>query len=131
MNQYQACLYLFECISLGDFKCGHEIPKCCATKKYCTFVCFSARSDLLIQPISVCHISNERKQISDQISVLLFLRGRLCLCSYDRIHLLLSYFLCTLYYVLSVYCEYISVYRVVPRIGLIYLALRNQRILEK
>ena len=42
-------------------------------KKSCTFVWFSARSDLNIQPISVCHISNERKQISDQISDLLFL----------------------------------------------------------
>ena len=29
MNQYQACLYLFQCISHGDSKYGHEIPKCC------------------------------------------------------------------------------------------------------
>ena len=29
MNQYQACLYLFECISHGDSKYDHEIPKCC------------------------------------------------------------------------------------------------------
>ena len=27
LNQYQACLYLFECISDGDFKYGHEIKK--------------------------------------------------------------------------------------------------------
>ena len=37
------------------------------------FVWFSARSVLNIQPMPVCHISNERKQISDQISDLLFL----------------------------------------------------------
>ena len=29
MNQYQACLYSFGCISHGDSKYGHEIPKCC------------------------------------------------------------------------------------------------------
>ena len=28
LNQYQACLYLFECILHVDFKYGHEIPKC-------------------------------------------------------------------------------------------------------
>ena len=28
MHQYQACLYSFECISHGDSKYGHEIPKC-------------------------------------------------------------------------------------------------------
>ena len=28
MNQYQACLYLFECISHSDSKYGHEIPQC-------------------------------------------------------------------------------------------------------
>ena len=28
MNQYQACLYLFESISHGDSKYGHEIPDC-------------------------------------------------------------------------------------------------------
>ena len=27
MNQYQACLYSFECISHGDSKYGYEIPK--------------------------------------------------------------------------------------------------------
>ena len=27
LNQYQACLYLFKCISHGDFKYSHEIPK--------------------------------------------------------------------------------------------------------
>ena len=65
--------------------------------KSCTFVWFSARSDLNIQPISVCHISDERKQISDQISDLLFLNRGFCLLSYDRMNLLLSSFFCTLY----------------------------------
>ena len=37
----------------------------------CTFVWFSARSVLNIHPISVCHISNERQQISGQIYDLL------------------------------------------------------------
>ena len=27
MNQHRACLYLFECISHGDSKYDHEIPK--------------------------------------------------------------------------------------------------------
>ena len=28
LHQYQACLYLFECISHGDSKYSHKIPKC-------------------------------------------------------------------------------------------------------
>ena len=46
--------------------------------KSCTFVWFSVRSGLNIQSISVCHISNERKQICDQIygrPILSFSRG--------------------------------------------------------
>ena len=44
-----------------------------AKKKGCTFGVFSPRSDFNIQPISVCHVLNERKLISDQIYNLLFL----------------------------------------------------------
>ena len=35
MNQYQACLYSFECISHGDFKYGDEIVKCWPFWKFC------------------------------------------------------------------------------------------------
>ena len=28
LNQYQACLYLFECVSHGDSKYSHQIPEC-------------------------------------------------------------------------------------------------------
>ena len=35
MNQYQACLYSFECISHGYSKDVHEIPKCWHFWKYC------------------------------------------------------------------------------------------------
>ena len=52
MNQYQACLYLFECISHGDSKYGHEIPKCGHFWIFCDFVglssalaCFKPYSD--------------------------------------------------------------------------------------
>ena len=41
--------------------------------KSCTFVWFSARSVLNIQLISVCHISNKRKQFFDQMYGFLFL----------------------------------------------------------
>ena len=47
------------------------ISKC--KKKCCTFVWFSSRSNPNTQPISVCDISKERKQISAQIYNLLFL----------------------------------------------------------
>ena len=46
---------------------GAEFVSKCKKKLY-TFIWFSARSDHNIQPILVCYISNERKQISDQIS---------------------------------------------------------------
>ena len=35
MNQYQACLYLSECISHDDFKLCHEIPKCWHFWQFC------------------------------------------------------------------------------------------------
>ena len=42
-------------------------------KKSCTFVWFFHRSDLNIQLIAACHVSNERKPIFDQIYNLFFL----------------------------------------------------------
>ena len=48
--------------------CTPRLPNLFKCKnKFCTFVWFSVRSVLNIQLISVCHISNERKRISDQI----------------------------------------------------------------
>ena len=50
-----------------------EFVRIATKKESCTFVWFSARSVLNVQLISVCYISNERRQISDQISDSLFL----------------------------------------------------------
>ena len=46
----------------------------------------------------MCYVSNERKQILDQICNRLFLSRGYTFCSYDRINLLISYFVCTLYH---------------------------------
>ena len=54
--------------------CAPRVPNFSEVQRiFLYFVWFSLRSDLNIQPISVCDISNERKQISDQFYNLLFL----------------------------------------------------------
>ena len=50
INQYQACLYSFECISHGDFKYGHNISQ--LWHFFYTFVKLCAFSDIIL-PLSV------------------------------------------------------------------------------
>ena len=59
--------YAWHCVRQGCQICS----KC--NNFSCTFVWFATRSDLNIHSISTCNVSNERKQISDQIYNLLFL----------------------------------------------------------
>ena len=42
MNQYQACLYLFECIFLGDSKYGQQNQKCWHFLIFCDLLCLSS-----------------------------------------------------------------------------------------
>ena len=58
------------CIAL----CTPRLPNFCQSAKINVVPLFgvSPRSDINIQPISVCHVSNERKQMFNQIYNLLF-----------------------------------------------------------
>ena len=56
-------------VSIDCYAC-HCVPQSCRMLSKCkqicsTFVLFSPCSDLNIQPILVCHISNGRKQVSE------------------------------------------------------------------
>ena len=57
INQYQACLYLFECISHDDSKYGHEIPKCCHFLTFCEMFDLSSAYapawKVLIKPLGI------------------------------------------------------------------------------
>ena len=79
--------YGWHCVRQGSRICS----KC--KHKSCTIVWFSTRSVLNIQPISLCHISNERKQIFDQVYYLLFLsRGYAFLVMIEWIYCTVTFF---------------------------------------
>ena len=53
MYKYQACLYSFECISHGDSKYGHEIPKCWHFFKICYIFYLSSALACRMESIKV------------------------------------------------------------------------------
>ena len=65
----------------------------CATFCCGTFVWFLICNILNIQPIPMCHISNEREQIPDEMYHLLFMGRDSIGRVYDQINVLVSSFL--------------------------------------